>query len=632
MRLQKKLIWYFKRFSVMQPQEIVHRVHEQLILQKLYVNYLFNKNRAVNKLYPVKKFSFCSSHQSVLPELKWAFNLKKNEIDELLKGQWKALGFDWQWSQTENSWHTAPDTLKRWPQTFFNAIAYKTGNPYGDIRVAWEPARLQQLIGLAFIAKSNDQLSDQAMTLLEKQLLSWIKWNPPLCGIHYISVMECALRILSSCYALDKVRDKQQPSPPLFNGLLQLVESHAYLIEKRLSLYSSAGNHTIAESVALIYAGVLFPEFKSAKRWKNLGLTILEQEAQRQILAEGGGLEQTFWYLLFITDLCGLAVRLLEHYGETPPGSITSAFARGRQFLNHFSNSPEDIPAIGDADNGYALSPFLRISWEKTLEEKSVHSIDKSGYTLICGQTPYLFKCLFDHAPLGMPPSFGHGHADALSLTLQVGTENILIDSGTYTYTGEAQWRQYFRSTKAHNTIVVDHQDQAYQETAFMWSNPFQCQLIHYEKKSDGGLRLLAKHNGYQHLDNIIHWRGLVYYPAGSFLIWDHITGKGNHHIELNWHCSIDPFVAGKNKYVLKGQLLPIMLSIEGSQSIQWIKGQTVPIIGWHSPLYGHKRPINTLIASTQGELPQTLLTRISLDDDEIAFPNEIKFFESLLV
>jgi hypothetical protein len=72
------------------------------------------------------------------------------------------------------------------------------------------------------------------------------------------------------------------------------------------------------------------------------------------------------------------------------------------------------------------------------------------------------------------------------------------------------------------------------------------------------------------------------------------------------------------NKHILHGQILPIILSIDGSESIQiqGIKGQTQPISGWQSPSYGHKEPINTITATTQGKLPQTLITRISLGND----------------
>ena len=46
----------------------------------------------------------------------------------------------------------------------------------------------------------------------------------------------------------------------------------------------------------------------------------------------------------------------------------------------------------------------------------------------------------------------------------------LLVDPGTYCYHGEPEWRSYFRSTRAHNTIEVDGVDQAVEAGPFMWS------------------------------------------------------------------------------------------------------------------------------------------------------------------
>jgi hypothetical protein len=50
-------------------------------------------------------------------------------------------------------WHRAPDTGALWPRRFFADIPIHAGNSCGDIRIAWEPSRLQHLVLLAMLAQ-----------------------------------------------------------------------------------------------------------------------------------------------------------------------------------------------------------------------------------------------------------------------------------------------------------------------------------------------------------------------------------------------------------------------------------------------------------------------------------------------
>jgi hypothetical protein len=63
-----------------------------------------------------------------------------------------------------------------------------------------------------------------------------------------------------------------------------------------------------------------------------------------------------------------------------------------------------------------------------------------------------------DHLP-------AHAHADLLSYELMVAGCRIVVDSGVYEYTA-GPWRDYFRSTRAHNTVEVGGTDQSEGGTA----------------------------------------------------------------------------------------------------------------------------------------------------------------------
>ena len=85
------------------------------------------------------------------------------------------------------------------------------------------------------------------------------------------------------------------------------------------------------------------------------------------------------------------------------------------------------------------------------------------------GATPA--RLVFDCGPLGYLPHASHGHADLLSVLVDVGGEEMLIDPGTFAYWDAHGRRDLFRATRSHNTIEVDGHDQADGFDPFMWLN-----------------------------------------------------------------------------------------------------------------------------------------------------------------
>jgi hypothetical protein len=603
--------WYVKRLRVMSPLEVVFRIAEQCSMMAMQVKYKIRPAGTHPFRYDIHRFGFCNGTEPRLPELPWSFPPDDSSIQDLLAGSCKALGHPWTWRPDPSVWQEAPDTGKRWPQIFFGSIPYRSGNPYGDVRVTWEPSRLQHLVSLGLLVRKIDgEIGDRAAVSLEKQLLSWVEANPTQQGIHYISSMECGLRILGVCFAVDLARKKLAGSSRLWKAVLVLVDGHADFINRRLSLYSSAGNHTIAECAGLVFAGTLFPELDGAEGWKNMGLAQLDRESSRQIALDGGGSEQSFGYLQFVVDLYGLVVALLDHRHDPVPPAVRYAHTRGRLFLNAFSDGPEGLPAIGDSDNGNALSPFLRLSRDIYHTHQPLQIFENSGYSILRDREDGEITLILDHGSLGMAPSYGHGHADSLSVLLRRGPEEILVDPGTYTYSGDGRWRSYFRGTAAHNTVTVDGEDQAVQEAPFIWSHPFRCQLIRHEEAPNGEIRLLASHDGYGRLKpGVEHWRAVVYRPSGIWLIFDQLVGEGAHTLDLHWHCGVSP-VRTDEGYLLSIRDHDFSLAVQGGE-LSLHSGEEDPVLGWKSRGYGIKEPITTLRARYQGKLPHVFMTRI---------------------
>lgn len=606
----ERLSWYLKRLSVMERGEILHRVAEQARLRWLAWRQPAGRHPAAGQPGDWRGFAFCTSERPCLPELPWRFEPSPADAEAWRRGGWPALGFAWRWQDEPDIWRRAPDTGRVWPGGFFGAISYRAGNPHGDIRVAWEPARLQQLVAIALLATHQGRAEDVA--LLEAQLRSWVAANPPYLGIHYISAMECGLRLIAACHAFDLVRGRLEAPDETWPALLDLVHSHAPLIEQRLSLHSSRGNHTIAEGAGLLYAGVLFREHPRAARWRKRGSDLLAREAARQVLQDGGGIERAFEYHRFVLDLLGLCERLLAHAGEETPKEITDALARGRRFLAAVTLPDGAVMPVGDGDGGWALSRFLRLNGPDPVTRETVVHFPQSGYSVLRADEGRATLALFDHGPLGMPPSYGHAHADALSLLLYRYGEPILIDPGTFTYTGAPEWRNYFRSTAAHNTVTVNGRDQAVQETAFQWSEPLPCRLINADV-AQGVVRMLGFVGGSEP-GRYRHMRGVAYRPDEWIFVWDLIDADAMLELAQHWHCGVAARATQLSSILeLQGRQAKVLLRTRGSGLPELVGGAEGPPLGWRSPLYGRKEPCTVIRRVSRTRPPAGFDTIITL-------------------
>lgn len=576
-----RLTWLWRRLRVMSTAEVMHR------LTRLLRNRLPAARHWPDTHSPLvqaaRQGSFLTSTEAQLCRLPLEPDPEHKTL--LLSGQMPCFS-RWLPTGSGSFWHRDPFHGTDWPRE--GRIDYRPGNSHGDVRVVWEINRLQHLFSLAVIASEDPAACKQAVALIETQLLDWWQANPPGQGVNYLSAMEEALRLISLLHAFDLVRT--EISAEVVDTLAELVTGHALHIERRLSLYSSAGNHTIAEATGLLYAGLLFPECKASERWYRKARQLLATEASRQILNDGGGLEQAIWYLLFITDLMGLADELLRFKQEPSIPALDEALERARSFLNALASRPDDLPPIGDSDDGWALSPWLQLSWQAGRPAPQQKSYPQTGISLASFKGND--RLLFLHNPLGMPPSYGHGHADALSVLFSWNGIDLLIDPGTGQYGGDPVQRRYFRSSRAHNTATINGDDQARQLTAFMWTNPYTCRLAFSRFEPDHVL-LLAHTNAWR-THGVSHWRAVSYRDGQYLAIRDWLSGPETAAVQLHWHFRYPLLKAGKQFELHPANHPPLTLGVHGANG-RIVSGTNNPLAGWQAPSYGVVTPCHTL-------------------------------------
>jgi hypothetical protein len=194
------------------------------------------------------------------------------------------------------------------------------------------------------------------MSFVREGLLEWLRQNPFLSGPHYMSPMECGLRMPVFFYGL-RVLDNLSTGERL--KILEALYLHAWWVGRNLSLYSSRGNHTICECLGLVFAGAVFRGFEEGKKWLDTGIRLLTEEVRRQILEDGGPLEQSLAYHRFVLDLYWIAAGFLERNGLADFTAVKERLARGEEFLDAFRDASGNLPTIGDSDDGCAVAPGI---------------------------------------------------------------------------------------------------------------------------------------------------------------------------------------------------------------------------------------------------------------------------------
>ena len=225
------------------------------------------------------------------------------------------------------------------------------------------------------------------------------------------------------------------------------------------------------------------------------------------------------------------------------------------------------------------------------------------GFFILEGNGCHTF---LDAGPLGSEGRLGHGHLDTLSLELAAPGGLFLSDTGCLAYTSDAPaYREQVR-TAAHNTVVVDDQDQA--ELTGLWriaADGTRPRLLAWDPGREEQ-RWEASHAGYTRLpDPVVHRRQVRFSPAARrWEVVDILEGLAEHDLALYWHCA--PEVAARlttgHEAVLVREGGALRLVSEPPLTLE---------AGWVAPSYGVRRPATVLVARVRARLPFRMRTLI---------------------
>jgi uncharacterized heparinase superfamily protein len=336
---------------------------------------------------------------------------------------------------------------------------------------------------------------------------SWIEAHPRLGGDAW-HPYTISLRIVNWCEAAVVFRPELERDAGFANRLYESIAAQAQFLSRHIE-HDVRGNHVLENARGLLRAAAFF-EGHAPRNWRRMAMALLQREIPEQILSDGGHFERAPGYHLRVLEVLGDIAAL------APTPSIESAVDRMRTFLAIITPPNGRLPLFKDTvlpDTPIEIRAPQPSRW-----------LEPSGYAVIRNDArgDHLIADFGRVCPDYLP---AHAHADMFSYELTIGGQPVVVDSGVYEY-AEGEWRTWFRSTAAHNTVSVDGRDQSE-----MWGSFRVGRRAHVTQatwnETPERTTIDATHDGYAPL---LHRRVITaLHEPRLWLVLDRLSGAAGH-------------------------------------------------------------------------------------------------------
>lgn len=603
----KDIKWYFNRLKAMKPRELIWRVRQKQLQKR-------------------EKKAYYTLHSPVyaipLPRKLEQLHLDIEKLSiQWSNTEWTAFtgldlfgAFDYEDYQT--AWNAGFQTQGTWPEEPYSpSISISQRAEIGDIRTNWELNRHFQISALA---KSYYCTRDEGtLWELERLFQDWNRHNLFLHGVEWSSAMEAAIRVNAWVYAfafLKKAGCEERLLAQLEHGVLLMTD---HIMQHR-ARFSSANNHLIVEMYAVGLVGIL----TDYQPWRDEALRILTQELPRQNYSDGVNREMSLHYQSFVMEAYGLLWLLMTKNDIEVPQIWKSYLRAMTQFLADSTDDFGTTMEFGDSDEGKILDlngkmdnhyqyvmnlmgcllgmKFTQAPWHENLywivpekRRKSaaaytpglVCSRREGGYTFLRSKDRRVLIGI-DHAELGFGSIAAHGHADALSFQMSIDGQPVFVDAGTFNYHVPVEARDAFRSTRSHNTVMIDAQEQSEMLGPFIWGKRAQAELLSLWEE-DGAVCVSMSCCGHSG----IHRRTMVFNQKNRLEILDETEGReGKLFLHTGAGCGVEK---NQNTAVIRVEGKQITCANDANA---WVSEQ-----GWYSEKYNQKTESTVLSTAIHG-------------------------------
>jgi uncharacterized heparinase superfamily protein len=409
-------------------------------------------------------------------------------------------------------------------------------------------------LDLALLAAAGER--EIAFTTFRSLVLSWLRANEVMSGDgwHPYTV---SLRVVNWCQAIDTFSTELGRDRAFADTLAAATFGQLSFLARNLER-DVRGNHIIENLRALVIGGTVFAG-AGPGRWIDRALETLESEVAEQVTGDGGHYERVpSYHVRVLIDLLEIEIALRRN-GREVPAWLGAAVTRMADFLDGLIMADGRLPLLKDTTyDGIDPAEVLALAavtrgeprWKRTadagllamiyygddappryaalprnLEPRRTRFFDVSRFAIFrngSGSDSAIVDVGLP-CPEALP---AHAHADLFSFELCLDGRRTVVDSGVFEYAA-GKWRDYFRSTRAHNTVEIEGCDQSEVWSSFRVARRARPLFATFKEFPSFAV-VESEHDGYERLPaRVRHRRKFVWLNGAGVAVIDELSGHG---------------------------------------------------------------------------------------------------------
>ena len=409
-------------------------------------------------------------------------------------------------------------------------------------------------------------------------------------------------------------------------------EAHAIMLRRfiekaRYALRNPDGvNRYMIQLRGIYNVGAYFPELKEAKRLRDFAVKAMSATVTDEFYPDGMSKELCPGYHGGSAGAIREMVNAALLMGYEAPVALVDGLEKPYSVYAKLATPLRSIPAFGDTwsrpkiGRTYAgVAKFLdkpEYRWFATKGKEGAAPpflstrLPWAGFYMMRSgwDREAMYLCM-DAGPLGI----GHWHEDLGNFECYAFGEPLVTEVGVYSYTAN-KWNQYFRSSRAHNVVLVDGLSQnracelrkygptdSAREDDWHSDGVFDLAWSEYDGKWIDFLENRGWRNRFgadKAVSLATHRREILFVKNDYWVIIDRLYAEGEHEYEQLFHfepgrrvCATEAPYTG----TVDANRANICFVQADAVSGEVVSGQEEPLQGWYSGGHGEKEPAPVL-------------------------------------